>query len=200
MNTTSTPTPPAPSSPGRRIFIWFLGLMAFCGVALVVAVVSVVTLNRDAAALRDEVLDAIDHRARTQVQLSVGPTLLAATRSVLAFIPEVDAEARLALSSVRRASVGVYELSATPSAAARATMLKTADGTMNRRGWTRAVAVNDGDDLVLVYLRENIGSGSKQKVCVAVCSERQLVVVAGTIDAAPLAQLVARHSGFASRW
>lgn len=174
--------------------------MALSGVVLAVAVVSVVTLNRDAAALRDEMLDAIDRRAQTRVQISAGPALLATARSVLAFIPDVDAEARLALSSVRRASVGVYELSASPSRTSRAEMLNAAEQTMNRRGWVRAVAVNDGDDLVLVYLPEDAGSGSTQKVCVAVCSDRQLVIVAGTIDAGPLAQLIARQGGLAARW
>ncbi len=200
MNSTPSTPQPTRSSPVRRILFWFLGLMAFCGVVLAVAVVSVVMLNRDAAALRDEMLDAIDGGAQTRVQISAGPALLATARTVLAFIPDVDAEARLALRSVRRASVGVYELSAKPSPAARTTLMNAAERTMNRRGWTRAVAVNDGDALVLVYLPKNGGGGEQQKVCVAVCSDRQCVIVAGTIDAGPLAQLIARQGGLAARW
>lgn len=199
MNSIPSPAQPARVSPARRILWWFLGLMASCGVVLAAAVLSVVTLNRDAAALRDEVLDAVGHAAHTRVQVSAGPTLLAAARSVLALVPDVDAEARLGLSAVRRASVGVYALSAVPSTAMRATLLEAADRTMERRGWTRAVAVNDDDDLVLVYLPMDAGSGRTQKICLAVCSDRQLVVVAGTVDAAPLAQLIARHSRLAAR-
>jgi hypothetical protein len=199
MNTAAPRSSPVPSR-RHRILRWFLAGIGICGLLVVVAVVNTVTLTRDAAVLRDGLLDSAEASPRTRIQVSAGPAMLAAVRTILGFIPDVEAEAHLALRAVRRASVGVYELADKLTLANRTAVVLSVDERMRDRGWSRAVAVNNDDNLVLVYLRENAGSGRKQKICVAVCAAKEVVVVAGTVDAAPLAELIARQGGFAARW
>src|SRR5438046_994281 len=104
----------APESKSRRRLGWWIalgfGLLLIPPVVLGVGVLSMLRLDRDAAALKREVMAASDAGWHTKVQLSVGWVTLGALRTGLCFIQHehVD-EARLALRSVRRASVGVYE-------------------------------------------------------------------------------------------
>lgn len=199
MNTTDLSRPPK-SEPRFRFWRWFFGALGLCALVAVVVVVNAVTLTRDAAALRDEVVERVEGSPQTRIQVSAGPVMLAGVRTILAFIPDVEPEARLAMRAVRKASVGVYELADELTVAHRAAVMRSVDDRMSGRGWSRVVAVNDDGNLVLVYLRENAGSGRKQRICVAVCAEKHVVVVAGTVDAAPLAELIARQGGFAARW
>jgi hypothetical protein len=177
---------------GRRILLGFAVALALGLVAFAAAVVNAVTLTRDAAALRNELIAASEAHAHTQVQVSAGPMLLGVARFVTGFISEIPPEARLALKAVRKASVGVYDLRGEALAANHARMLREADERMSRRGWNRVVAVGDAEKLVLIYMPGNARWGATQRVCLAVCDGDKLVVVAGTIEPAPLAELMAQ--------
>ena len=105
--------PPHAVQPRRRWRRWVLaGLVALIApvVILALGVWSMLTLDRDAAALKREVARATDSEWRTKVQFSAGRMTLAASRSGLEFVPQRDLEdAKLALRAVRHASIGVYE-------------------------------------------------------------------------------------------
>jgi hypothetical protein len=191
-----TTTPAFPSKPRRHaIWRWLLAGAALCVALAVIAVVNLITLGRDAAALRKQVFAALDAPAATRVQVSAGPVLLTAVRTGLHFIKGAPPEARQALAAVRAASVGVYSLRAPVAAGKRAAMFASADAVMNRRGWIRIVGVNDHDDTVLVYAPAKADWGRTQRVCLAVCSGKEIVVVAATADTEALAEFAAQHGG-----
>jgi hypothetical protein len=196
MNDASA-NPVSPRSPLRTILLSLAGITAVCFIALAAAVLNAITLTRDAAALRNGLLDTVNAHAGTRVQVSAGPLLLGTARIVTSFISEIPEEARLGLRAVRKASVGVYEIPRESLAANHARMMRVADERMVRRGWSRGVAVNDHDNLVLIYLPKNGGGGRTQHICLAVCDDDKLVVVAGTIATEPLAKLIAEKGGFA---
>ncbi|HWA85353.1 MAG TPA: hypothetical protein VG710_03960 [Opitutus sp.] len=189
------PTSPASSSEPRRhsIWRWLLIGMALCVVLAAIAIVNLITLGRDAVALRKQVFAALDVPATTRVQVNVGPVLLTTVRTGLHFIKSAPPEARQALAAVRAASVGVYALRAPVAAGKRAAMFAAADAVMNRRGWIRIVGVNDHEDTVLVYTPAKAEWGHTQRVCLAVCSGDELVVVAATANTDALAELAAQH-------
>ena len=197
MNTTEVASRPSPRP--RRVWRWILAGAALCLGAATLAAYNLVTLPRDAATLRDELTSTLTHSARTQFQVTVGPLLLTAVRSVLSAFDEVPQEAKLALSAVRKAGVGVYKLRGRMGADERARMFSAADEVMHQRGWTAAVRVSDRDNLVLVYLPSGERSGSTERVCVAVCSEENLVIVSGSVrmdrlfDLAVQQRLIARR-------
>ena len=106
---TQTPAP----APRRHVWRWVFLAAGICLTPFVIlgaVALSFISLDRNAATLRNRVMDATDSGWHTKVQLSVGGVTLGAARQVLRFIhaPDID-EARLALSAVHRASVGVYE-------------------------------------------------------------------------------------------
>ena len=164
-----------------------------------VAVVNAVMLTRDAAALRDGVLDAARLETGSRIQFTVGPVILALVRSGLSFVPDMEPEARLALKSVRKASVGVYTVRETGEAGASDAILGRAETTMRERGWRRIVAVNSKEANVMVFVRENSRESGPQKLCVAVRSGERLIVVAGTVNPEPLVKLAAEKGLLARR-
>jgi len=188
-----TPTPRRP----RRIWRWVLGIFATGFLATVIVVYNLITLSSDASALRNELLGSLDFPSHLRVQGSVGPVLLSAVRTGASFFKDLPREAILALRSVRKLSVGVYELDHTPGASDRQRMFVAADKVMESRGWSRTVAVNDGDALVLVYFPIRAPSGSAERMCVAVCNERNLVVVSGNVRLEPLVEIATRHKALA---
>lgn len=155
------------------------------------AAINVVTLNRDARLMRNEILSTIEGHSHTQVQLSVGPTILSGVRLGLAFSDQIPREAKLAVNAVRSASVGVYELSEDAGETLRAKMFVATDQVMRRRGWTRVVVVNSDGNTVLIYMPENATDHGRQRVCLAVCERDKLVIVSATADTASLVDLVA---------
>src|SRR6185369_15866905 len=107
--------PSVPSTvKSRRSVGWWVALA--CGLLLTpflllgIGVLSMLTLDRDAAFLRREVMASTDTKWHTKIQVSAGWVTLGAIRTGLKFIQaeHID-EARLALRAVRSASVGVYE-------------------------------------------------------------------------------------------
>jgi hypothetical protein len=190
----NTVTPPA--APRRRIWPWVLGICLAPFVVVGVAAVSYLTLDHDARVLRREVMAASDSDWHTKIQVSVGGLTLGALRTGLMFVHHKDiADARLALSSVKGASVGVYELSSPGKNWSRDRLFVRTDEAMQRRGWTRLVGVADGKETVLIYSSTDSWNRDNVDLCLAVVDGRQLVVVSTTVDASRLAELVEKHCG-----
>ena len=184
---------------GRRIWRWLLAGTALCLGGATLAAYNLVTLPRDAAALRDELSASLTGSARTQVQVTAGPILLTLARMVISFFEGVPPEARIALGAVRNASVGVYQLAENVSPTERSQMFFAADEIMHDRGWTRVVGVKNPDSLVMVYLPEGEHGGSTERVCVAVCSDEHLIVVSGKVHMDRLMDLAVHQRMLARR-
>jgi hypothetical protein len=184
---------PAPSARRFRILRWVLIGCSVCIAGAVLAAVQVMSLGRDATRLRDDVFDSFHMRPTSRIQITVGPILLGLARGVVSAIDRVPPEARLALRTVRNASVGIYGFTREREDGNAGEMFASADRVMAQRGWQRIVAVNDLDAQVMVFTRTENGSGSAQHICVAVRSDSRLVIVSGTVDPEPLADLVAQR-------
>lgn len=193
----NTPVPPAASKSQSRLARWMLLglLLLITPVVLVgVGVASLFRLSRDAAFLRREVMTATDSDWNTKVQVSAGWCTLTTARTIMRFVEhEHQDEARLALSAVRRASVGVYERIGRAGEWSRERLFAETDHRMRDRGWSRLVGVVDDDATVLVYTSDDLGTGGLVDVCVAVVDGDDMVVVSTKIDADKLLELAERH-------
>ena len=179
-----------------------LGLCLAPWLALAVVVCSYLTLDRDVAVLRQHVMDATDAGWSTRVQMSVGRTTLGAIGAGLGFVHHSGgrhdfdiADARLALSAVRSASVGVYERTSGTAEVSRGQLFVDTDHAMEKRGWTRLVGVADRKDTVLVYVPQNLDTDGPVDICVAVLSGKELVVTSTSLEPSALADLIAKHAG-----
>lgn len=177
------------------VVLWILLSLAAGFVLATIFVVDALTLNREARTIREAVVRSLDARASTKVQVSVGPLLLGGARTLLGFLDRLPEEARLALKSVRSASVGVYRLNDDP-ARRFATVLARVDTAMARDGWSRLVGVLEPQQqkCVLVYTPEGMTKDGPVRICLAVCDRREFVVVSARVDAEALANLVAQHA------
>lgn len=167
-------------------------MLTALGILAVIVLVNLVTLTRDAAVLRRAIVDVNGLDTTLRIQGSIGPTMAALLRTGLSFFDAVPPDATAALAAVRGGSIAVYELAEPVDSTAGAELVRAATVTMARRGWTRVVAVRDGGDTVLVFTptRE---SSSRLRVCVAVCSQRELIIGEARLSQRELAELVARH-------
>jgi hypothetical protein len=193
----NAPVPLVTARSERRLARWILAalLLLITPIALIgVGVASFFGLNRDAALLKREVMAASDSDWNTTVQLNVGLCTLAAARTVLRFadVPDVE-DARLALASVRRASVGVYQRIGRARDWSREQLIARTDERMTRRGWSRLVGVLGDDETVLIYASDELDSGGKLDLCLAVIDGEEMVIVSTKIDADALADLAGKH-------
>ena len=101
----------------------------------------------------------------------------------------IPREARTALRALEGAEVGVYERSAGGGMGSRSTMVAAADRAMAARGWERVVGVAERQQMVLVYVPRNLPTWGRAQVCVAVVSERELVVALARAKLKPLLEL-----------
>jgi hypothetical protein len=154
-----------------------------------------VHLSRDAAALRKEIVAASGAKWQTRVQISAGRPVLAAVRAGLSLAKDVPDEAREALAAVRSASVGVYERIGSDDAWQNRSFIVEADKVMARRGWKRIVGVNEPGNTVLIYMPAGSETAEPSRVCLAVCSGSELVIVSARVDAGALANLATREIG-----
>ncbi|MDQ5977903.1 MAG: hypothetical protein QG602_875 [Verrucomicrobiota bacterium] len=188
---------PATVKRERRLLRWILlalVIMVTPVVVVGVGVVSMFRLSRDAALLKREVMAASDSKWNTKVQVNAGWCALATARTVLRFVEhEHQDEARLALSAVRRASVGVYERVGRAGELSTDRLVSEIDGKMRSRGWSRLVGVVERDETVLVYTSDDLDSGDLMELCVAVLDGADLVVVSTKVDAGKLVQLAEKH-------
>lgn len=190
------PVPNVPPAPRRRIWPWVLGICLTPFLALGLAVASYVTLDSDARTLRRHVMRATEADWTTKVQVSVGRATIGTVRTGLLFArqPEVE-DARLALSAIKNASVGVYELASDSAADWSGNRILTdTDQAMQKRGWSRLVGVTGRNETVMIYVDEDADEDEPLDICVAVVTNRELVVVSATVDADALSRLVERHT------
>jgi len=191
--------PSATPTPRRHVWRWVLlgaGLCLTPFVLLAVVAVSYVTLDRDVRVLRNHVMDATDASWNTKVQMSVGRMTLGAIGQGLRFVEHKDMDdARLALRSVKHASVGVYERRSGGKDWSREQLFAETDRAMQERGWTRMVGVADKKDTVLIYVQDDPDEDEPIELCLAVVNSKEMVVVSTSVDAAALGDLVAKHTG-----
>lgn len=183
----------------RRWWRWVLGILGVCLLMCAVAIVDLVTLNRDAAAMRRAVFGAVRAEKSTHVQLSVGPVLLGTVRAGLGFVHKVPEEARLALKGVKAASVGVYALDRAVGAEERGRVLAAVDPVMAGRGWERMVVASEAKDTVMIYTKPTDDEHDPLQVCLAVCEAKEIVIVSATAEPEVLAELAAKHGGRLAR-
>lgn len=131
--------------------------------------------------------------AKTKIAFGVGWPALGLARLVTA-VADVEADARLALRSVRRADVSVLELERELNRAQRLTLLESVDRSLERKGWERIVGVLEEDETVGVYLSTKSTTADDLRLAVLVLSGRELVSVAVRCDVEPLIELVGRHA------
>lgn len=174
----------------RRGWHWFAVILTAVLLVAAVKAVGVFQLDTGARTLQTAWRDVAASPTKLQVQLSAGPGLISLARSVVYFIDDVPAEARLALRSVQHASVGVYELEKDASSGDRRSWVTTADRAMTERGWTRITTVLSDREVVMVYLDTATADGEEMRVAVGVSDGDQLIVVSGEIELAPLVELV----------
>ena len=188
MHAEHSPLPP----PRRRCWPWLLAILLTPFAVLAVAAANYLTLNRDAALLRREVMAATDTPWDTKVQLSAGRFTFGVLRSCLAFVhDEKFDEARAALATVRSASVGVYRRRDPQATWSREQLFNETDREMRRRGWSRLVGVTDKFQHVLVYAPAD--GAEVGQLCLAVVNPRELVVVSALVDPEAISALVARQ-------
>jgi len=192
-------TIPPVTAARKSVWRWVLLGLGICLAPIVILALvaaSYLTLDRDAAALRKQVMAASATDWQTKVQLHVGSLSLAMIRSGLVFVHNKDiAEAKLALAAVQKVSVGVYERAVGSQTWNREQLFAATDKTMQHRGWMRLVGVADNDETVLIYVSKNVALDEPINLCLAVVSKEQLVVVSTQIDAAKLAELLEKQGG-----
>jgi len=193
MSSMNESQPVPPSQPRRHLRRWLLaGLGLLLAPVLIVGcgVISLLSLNADAAVLRREVAAATHTDWQTRIQLDVGWFTLGTVRSVMRFVQHEHAgDARLALAAVRQASVGVYHCDH-PGETARQELLAQTDARMQARGWSRLVGVSKDSEHVLVYVSDDSDAEGRLELCLAVLNGQDLVVVSTRLDGEALARLV----------
>lgn len=190
----NAPTTSAVPAPRRRRWPWVLAIGLSPFLILALAAASYLTLDRDAAALRRHVVAATQAKWDTKVQLSVGRFTIGATCLALRLASNSEAAtAAQALAAVKHASVGVYELTSGPLALSREQFFGETDRAMRARGWSRLVGVADQHDNVLIYVEDEADADEPLGLCLAVVSQRELVVVSTSIEAAELSGLLQEH-------
>jgi hypothetical protein len=170
-----------------------MGVLMLVPLTLAVMVWSALHTGRDATALRLAAARASDVRWERTVEFSAGSWLFSLARFGLSFAP-IDPDARLALRSVERAEVAVFEpKSGASTPLNRAAILTEADAVMTRRGWDRLVGVVDSEQTVAVYVPTRSGRDQQLDACILVVNPDNLVVVSARTDLDPLLELIGRR-------
>jgi hypothetical protein len=184
--------------PARRRFHWgylLLALLAVFALVMATGVLAVVLsfrMSDDSRALRQTVFAAAPGQWDRQFELGVGRIPVALARAgALRFIPDLDPIARAGIRSLERGDVGVYRRVTGPSSMGLSDgTLGKARETMARRGWEPLVMVQDGDQSVAVFLPSGTSHADRLDVCVLVVDHEQLVLVSGSIQTAPLFEVL----------
>jgi hypothetical protein len=187
--------PIQPLKPRRRIWPWIAGLIVTPFLVGGLMVWNLVRLSGEAARLRDALMAASGSGWHTRIQMTLNPLVVAAVRTGVGFVHDLPEEARLGLRVVRSVSLGVYVRPGAGDQDGRPASWAAADRTMRARGWTRLVGVAEPDGTVLIYVPVDETAAQPSRICLAVCHDRELVVVAGRVRAEALAALAGRELG-----
>lgn len=196
------PVPPFIRPPTIRPWVGVgIALLLFPIVALGVIALGVASyfhLSSDTRALRDGLMKASGAEWRQHIGLNIGSVTLGVVRAGLSLVP-LDINAREAVEALRGVEVGIYEWSPGTKPPDSAAMLTAADAVLSARGWERLVGVQDGEELVSVYVPGNVTSARQGKCCILVFDGRQMVLVSARADIEPLLQFLRNQSDLRAR-
>lgn len=183
---------PTPIPRRRRWWPWVLGFCLAPFVALGLVAWSFLTLDRDAAALREAAMSAAPAAWKQKVVLDVGGFTFGGLRTVAGWVnaPHMT-EVRQALQATRAVSVGVYQRTPAGERVSPAAFMAATDAAMTGRGWTRLVGVVDAKESVVIYVSAGKTDGDQLDICLAVVQARELVVVKARVGAEALGELIA---------
>ncbi len=188
-----------PSTHSRHATVLRVLVVLSCVCLLVIGLIALavyrtLTVGGDLRAARNVVVKDLNVGYASKVEVSAHPWLVGLVRFGLSFAP-LEPEARLALKSVRGAEVGVYQLASSLDGAQRLTLFRQVDDRLAKRGWSRMVTVFDRDNLVLVYAPAGELDPDEVEAFVLVLDGRDLVMVSGSGNLAPIAELVSGQLG-----
>jgi hypothetical protein len=178
------------SPPNGGAALWIvLAIPVVLALGLALGVASFLQQSTDTRALRECLLGKQQLAWRDRIVVNAGPVTFGVARLVSRFL-DLPQEARAGVASLRGAEVGVFR-GGIVSPEDRSAAMAKADETMVKRGWSRVVAVQNGRESVMVYVRDK-GLGANTLVCCAVvCNERELVIVRVKSEPEPLLKLAA---------
>jgi len=183
------PTPK--KSPLRRIVAWFLLFSVAFVVVLAVALWNLLTPSRSVRVARDALAGGTARS--TVVQFDAGYVSTWWIRQGIGIARGLPEEARLAVATLRGASVGVYHLAPAVEemgSEGENADLSDADESLAALGYVRTVDVRSArGERVAVWLACP-ESGGRLKACVAVRKDKELVVVSAELDGESLCTLV----------
>jgi hypothetical protein len=157
----------------------------------VVGVASYFYLSSSTTVLRDAVMDSVPGRWHKQFGINVGEMTIDLARFGVSFT-HLNPDAKEALKCLDHGDVAIYEFEDAKLSPDYALVLKTADKSMQRRGFERIVGVVEGKDFVAVYAPRD-QHGKDITCCVAVLSDRNLVVVSARGNTGPMLEFAEKQ-------
>lgn len=146
--------------------------------------------SSETRALRNAVLDnSPGTKWEEQIEFGLGALTFGVAKlgvGVAGKFADLPEEARLVLQSAQAGDVSVHQLVKGSPASDISAILQKADLALEKKGWSRIVGVQDKDNLVAIYVPDNMTSVRKARVCVLVMDGRDLVCAQAKADLRPL--------------
>ena len=178
-----------------RILILGFAALFMMGIAacitLGVALFLYLRLGGEAGELRDIAHSSAGGDWDRKVEVKAPGILFGLGRLVIAPF-DANREFKDALSVVRGGQVGIYERRSGSSHSLSGTLIE-ADESMRDRGWGRIVGVVDRDQLVAVYIPEDLKNVDDVEVAVMVIDHHEMVIVQARGDLESAFELARRH-------
>ena len=186
--------PPVLARPSPRFQAGYV-VLAVVGLFLMIctiALTGVFRLSSETTALRKTLMSSVAGNWDKTICIRVGGITTALVRGGSRFF-NLPPEPRAALDAGHGGEVRVYKLREEPGYIERGTILTHADKVMTARGWDRIVGVVEENNLVAVYMPHKRVSPRNLRVCVAVFSGRDLVIVSARGNVEPLLALAEKR-------
>lgn len=173
-------------------FLFVLLIVVALGMALVVT--AGVTIARglrpaaNATCFPAQLVEELGLSTHTTVEVKAPSVLFAGARLAAKFV-DLEPEAKAALSVLRGAEVGVYEVTSSHGQSVSGDLMKASDAYLGRSGFERLVRVMDDSETILVYISFVDDKSDIIKICVLVLSDRELVVASVSGRLEPLMEL-----------
>jgi hypothetical protein len=187
MNPTAIPPVLKPRRRSRWL-TWLALCLLGCFAAVVLFVVNLFTLSRDARALRNAVVAAAPAGMQKHLELSLGSVACGLARGGLGLGPGFPTEARRGMQSLRGVEVGIYRLNHSVTME-RSAMFRATDEAMTKRGWEGMVRVARGKEAVAVFVPAALKPGRPIHALVLVLHEQDCVIATVRADLEPLLKL-----------